>query len=55
MLEIPEKLAEFAHKLLYNFDYFSDFMANGGLVGVISIPLIIYMVRIIVKDYRGNS
>lgn len=54
MLEIPQKISLFIDKLLNDYDYFMYFLANGGLVGIIGIPLIIYTLVILAIELRNG-
>jgi hypothetical protein len=52
MLEIPQRLSEVVNKLLFDFEYFEYAMVNGGLFGLIAIPLIILMLISLFKDSK---
>ncbi len=49
MLEIPERLADLFKRLLYDYDYFEYALLNGGLIGLIGIPVIIYLMWNLIK------
>lgn len=55
MLEIPSHLAELFHKLLFDFDYFTYAMLNGGLFGLISVLLIIWFIKNLVQDSKAKE
>jgi hypothetical protein len=55
VLEIPSRLTELFHKLLFDFDYFMYAMLNGGLFGLIATPLIILMLWSLFSDLKQNE
>lgn len=44
MLEIPGLLYEFIKNMLFDFDYFADFMVNGGWVLTLFIFFVVLMI-----------